>query len=132
MPVLGGDGLEGIEEAGAIAEGVYLSSAYLPTLNTPSNRAFLQAYRRKFPGAGLPNQPAAATYDAVYLLRDVLIEAGTDRKAVRRALARVGSEAPAFTGVTGTVAFDMRGDVPNQTVYIGIVQDGEVRLASSQ
>jgi branched-chain amino acid transport system substrate-binding protein len=132
MPVLGGDGLEGIEEAGAIAEGVYLSSAYLPTLSTPANRAFLQAYRKKFPSAGVPNQPAAATYDAVYLLRDVLIEAGTEREAVRRALARVGSQAPAFTGVTGTVAFDMRGDVPNQTVYIGMVQDGEVRLASDR
>jgi len=27
-------------------------------------------------------------------------------------------------------AFDMRGDVPNQAVYIGMVRDGEVRLAS--
>jgi branched-chain amino acid transport system substrate-binding protein len=130
MPVLGGDGLEGIEEAGAIADGVYLSSAYLPTLATPANRAFLQAYRKKFPGTGLPNQPAAATYDAVYLLRDVIAKAGPEREAVRRALAKVGTGAPAFRGVTGTVAFDMRGDVPNQAVYIGIVQDGQVSLAS--
>ena len=34
MPVLGGDGLEGIHEAGALAEGVYLSSAYFPNLPT--------------------------------------------------------------------------------------------------
>jgi branched-chain amino acid transport system substrate-binding protein len=132
MPVLGGDGLEGIEEAGAIADGVYLSSAYLPTLETPANRAFVQAYRRKFPGAGLPNQPAAATYDAVYLLRDVISRAGPKREAVRRALAQVGASAPAFKGVTGTVAFDMRGDVPNQAVYIGVVRDGGVRLAGKQ
>jgi branched-chain amino acid transport system substrate-binding protein len=132
MPVLGGDGLEGIEEAGAIADGVYLSSAYLPTITTPANRAFLQAYRRKFPSAGLPNQPAAAAYDAVYLLRDVIAKAGTKRKDVRRALAQVGSSAPAFTGVTGTVAFDMRGDVPKQAVYIGVVRDGAVRLAGGQ
>lgn len=132
MPVLGGDGLEGIEEAGAIADGVYLSSAYLTTLDTPANRAFLQAYRRKFPSAGLPNQPAAATYDAVYLLRDVIARAGTDREAVRRELAKVGSASPAHKGVTGTVAFDGRGDVPNQPVYIGVVQDGAVRLAGGQ
>jgi branched-chain amino acid transport system substrate-binding protein len=132
MPVLGGDGLEGIEEAGAIADGVYLSSAYLPTITTPANRAFLQAYRKKFPSAGLPNQPAAAAYDAVYLLRDVIAKAGTERKDVRRALAQVGSSAPAFTGVTGTVAFDMRGDVPKQAVYIGVVRDGAVRLAGGQ
>jgi branched-chain amino acid transport system substrate-binding protein len=129
MPVLGGDGLEGIEEAGAIAEGVYLSSAYLPTLATPANRAFIQAYRKKFPGAGLPNQPAAATYDAVYLLRDVIAKAGPKRADVRRVLAQVGSGTPAFKGVTGTVAFDQRGDVPKQAVYIGVVQDGTVRLA---
>jgi branched-chain amino acid transport system substrate-binding protein len=132
MPVLGGDGLEGIEEAGAIAEGVYLSSAYLPTLETPANRAFLQAYRKKYPGAGLPNQPAAATYDAVYLLREVIAKTGPEREAVRRELARVGTGAPAFRGVTGTVAFDARGDVPNQTVYIGVVRDGRVRLARGQ
>jgi branched-chain amino acid transport system substrate-binding protein len=129
MPVLGGDGLEGIEEAGAIADGVYLSSAYLPTLASPANRAFVQAYRKKFPGAGLPNQPAAATYDAVYLLRDVISKAGPKREAVRRALSQVGSHTPAFKGVTGMVAFDMRGDVPNQIVYIGVVRDGGVRLA---
>jgi branched-chain amino acid transport system substrate-binding protein len=132
MPVLGGDGLEGIEEAGAIADGVYLSAAYLPTLSTPSNRTFLQAYRKKFPGTGLPNQPAAATYDAVYLLREVFAKAGSKRADVRRVLSQVGTTQPAFKGVTGTVAFDMRGDVPNQAVYIGLVRDGEVRLASHQ
>ena len=132
MPVLGGDGLEGIEEAGALAEGVYLSSAYLPTLATAANKTFLKAYRKKFPTAGLPNQPAAATYDAVYLLRDVIARAGTKRQAVRRELARVGSGAPAFRGVTGVVAFDAKGDVPNQAVYIGVVHNGAVRLAGAQ
>jgi branched-chain amino acid transport system substrate-binding protein len=132
MPVLGGDGLEGIEEAGAIADGLFLSSAYLPTIASPSNRAFIQAYHKKFPTAGLPNQPAAATYDAVYLLRDVMGRVGAEREAVRRELAQVGSGAPAFQGVTGTVAFDARGDVPNQAVYIGVVHDGAVRLAGGQ
>jgi ABC-type branched-subunit amino acid transport system substrate-binding protein len=101
-------------------------------LGTAPNRAFLQAYRKKFPGAGLPNQPAAATYDAVYLLRDVFARAGSKRADVRRTLAQIGTGLPAFRGVTGTVAFDMRGDVPNQAVYIGVVRDGEVRLASHQ
>jgi branched-chain amino acid transport system substrate-binding protein len=132
IPVLGGDGLEGIEEAGAIADGVYLSSAYLPSIASPANRGFLQAYRKKYPGAGLPNQPAAATYDAVYLLRDVIQRVGPDRADVRQELAQIGTGSPAFTGVTVTVAFDMRGDVPNQPVYIGIVRDGGVHLASGR
>jgi branched-chain amino acid transport system substrate-binding protein len=132
MPILGGDGLEGIEGAGALAEGVHLSSAYLPTLATAANKTFLRAYRKKYPAAGLPNQPAAATYDAVYLLRDVIARAGPKRSAVRRELARVGGASPAFRGVTGTVAFDAKGDVPNQSVYIGVVHGGAVRLAGGQ
>jgi branched-chain amino acid transport system substrate-binding protein len=129
IPVLGGDGLEGIHEAGALAEGVYLTSAYFPNLPTEGNRRFVSAYRRKYPGAGIPNQPAAAAYDAVYLLRDVIGRVGTDRQAVRRALAGVGSATPPFEGVTGTVAFDAAGDVPNQNVYIGLVRNGNVELA---
>ncbi len=129
VPVLGGDGLEGIEGAGALAEGVYLTSSYFPTLTTAANRKFVEAYRRKFPDAGMPNQPAAATYDAVYLLRDVIARAGTDRQAVSRELAAVGSKAPPFQGVTGTVAFDAAGDVPTQKVYVGMVRGGAVEVA---
>ncbi len=129
IPIVGGDGLEGIHEAGALAEGVYLSSAYFPDLPTAANRRFVEAYRRKYPLAGIPNQPAAATYDAVYLLRDVIARAGSDRAAVRRALATVGSATPPFEGVTGTVAFDAAGDVPNQNVYIGLVRNGRVIVA---
>jgi len=128
VPILGGDGLEGIEEAGALAEGVYLTSAYFPTIPTGANRKFVEAYRRKYPGAGMPNQPAAATYDAIYLLSQVIARAGTDRQAVRRALAGVGSETPPFEGVTGVVAFDALGDVPAQNVYIGRVHAGAVEV----
>jgi branched-chain amino acid transport system substrate-binding protein len=130
VPVLGGDGLEGIEGAGALAEGVYLTSSYFPTLPTGANRRFVDAYRRKYPGAGMPNQPAAATYDAIHLLRSVIARAGTDRQAVRRALAGVGSETPAYEGVTGVVAFDAAGDVPDQNVYVGRVHDGTVEVAN--
>ena len=129
IPVLGGDGLEGIEAAGALAEGVYLTSSYFPTLTTESNQKFVEAYQRKFPDAGMPNQPAAATYDAIYLLRDVIARVGTERQAVRQALAQVGTGTPAFEGVTGTVKFDAAGDVPDQNVYIGLVRGGAVEVA---
>ncbi len=128
VPVLGGDGLEGIQEAGALAEGVYLTSAYFPNLRTDANQRFVDAYRRKYPDAGFPNQVAAATYDAVYLLRDVIARAGSERESVRRALAGVGSATPPFEGVTGTVAFDAAGDVPNQNVYVGLVRHGDVEV----
>ncbi|MBA3498702.1 MAG: ABC transporter substrate-binding protein [Gemmatimonadales bacterium] len=130
MPVLGGDGLEGIQEAGALAEGVYLSSPYFPSIPSAPNRRFVEAFRRKYPSAGMPNQPAAAAYDAVYLLRDVIAKVGGGRAAVRGALASVGSVAPPHEGVTGTVAFDGNGDVPNQSVYIGLVRSGAVEVVN--
>lgn len=129
VPVMGADGLEGIEHAGALAEGTYESAAYFPMLNTAANRRFLDAWHRKYPDAGDPNQPAAATYDAVYLLRDVIARAGTDRESIRRALAEVGTATPAFEGVTGRIAFDSAGDVPTRQVYIGLVKNGQVVLA---
>jgi ABC-type branched-subunit amino acid transport system substrate-binding protein len=107
---------------------VYLSSPYFPSIPSAPNRRFVEAFHRKYPSAGMPNQPAAATYDAVYLLRDVIAQVGGDRAAVRRALAGVGSVTPAHEGVTGTVAFDGNGDVPNQNVYIGMVRRGAVEV----
>jgi branched-chain amino acid transport system substrate-binding protein len=132
VPFMGGDGLEGIEEAGPLAEGTYVSAAYLPGVNSPKNHQFTVSYRRKYPDAGLPNQPAAATYDVVYLLRDVIGSAGTKRKAIREAVAAIGRGEPAFEGVTGKIAFDENGDVPDQRVIIGIVHGGNVQPAGGQ
>jgi branched-chain amino acid transport system substrate-binding protein len=126
MPVLGGDGLEGIEAAGPLSDGVYLSSPYFPSIPSDANRRFVEAFRRKY--RAVPNQPAAATYDAIYILRNVIAHAGPGRANVRRALAMVGSVTPPYDGVTGTVAFDANGDVPNQNVYIGQVQHGAITV----
>ena len=131
MPVLGGDGLEGIQEAGALAEGVYLSSPYFPSIPDRANRRFVEAFRRKYPDAGAPNQPAAGD------LRRDLPAARRHRpgraRAARRSAARWPASArvtPPFEGVTGTVAFDAIGDVPNQNVYIGLVQHGAVEVVN--
>ncbi len=132
MPMLGGDGLEGIQDAGALAEGVYLSSPYFPAIPTEANRRFVEAFRSEYPDAGLPNQTAAGAYDAVYLLREVIARVGTDREAIRRALAGVGTATPAFEGVTGTVAFEQAGDVSTQNVYIGMVRRGAVVVQGDQ
>jgi branched-chain amino acid transport system substrate-binding protein len=132
MPVLGGDGLDGIQEAGSLADGVYYSSSYFANIPTDANRRFVEAYRAKYPEAAPPNQTAAATYDAVYLLKEVIAKAGPDREAIRRALDGVGTKTPAFEGVTGTVAFDASGDASTQNVYIGLVRRGAVEVQGAQ
>lgn len=125
-PFLGGDALEGIEESGALAEGTFVSNAYLASFDTPKNRAFVLDYLRKYPSALPPNQPAAATFDILYLLRDVIQRVGTSRKAIRDAVAAIGLVAPPFEGVTGEIAFDVNGDVPRQRVIIGRVSQGRM------
>ncbi len=127
IPFLGGNALEGLEEAGSLAEGSYITNAYLPSLDTPQNHRFVQAYARKYPTALPPNQPAAATYDILHMLTDAMRRAGTDRVKLRDAVADIGRGAPPYQGVTGEIAFDEHGDVPKQRVIIGRVEGGRIR-----
>jgi branched-chain amino acid transport system substrate-binding protein len=124
-PVLGGDALTGIEADGALAEGVRVSSAYLPDRHDERNAAFVADYARAYPGQR-PDHRGAGAYDAVLLLARTFAEVGTSRRSVRDDLARVGHGRPAFEGVTGAIAFDSSGDVPAKTVVIGVVRDGRL------
>ena len=132
VPILGGDGLDGIEDAGSFSDGVYVSTAYLPTLNTEANRKLLEAYRQKFPLGNPLDYSAAATYDIVYLLKGALARAGTDHRALRDAVAAIGRTQPPFTGVTGSIAFDENGDVPNLDILMGVVRNGTIRPVEEQ
>lgn len=129
VPVLGSRGLEGIEQAGPVAEGVYLSQPYLPSLGSAANRRFVEAYRRRYPTAEPPNQTAAATYDAVRLLAAAIARAGTDRAAVRRALREIGTATPPFEGATGRVWFDPTGGLHAAQVSVAVVRGGVLRPA---
>lgn len=131
MPVIGGDALAGIETDGALAEGVYLTSSYLPDAPGPRNAAFLRAYAAAA-GGQRPDHRAAGAYDAVYLIADAIRSAGSRRSAIREALAQVGHSRPAYEGVTGRITFDERGDVPDKTVLVGLVRDGRIVLAANQ
>lgn len=131
LPLLGADGLEGIEGTDATREAIYESAAYLPTIATAANRRFVDAWRAKYPDAPLPNQPAAATYDAVRLLAEAMRESGTDRAAVRRGL-MAHNPSHTFEGASGRIAFDSLGDVPDREVYIAVARDGALQLAGQQ
>lgn len=127
-PVMGGDGIAGLEGAGAPAEGVLISTAYLPDRPGARNAAFVHAYRAAHQNRD-PDHRGAAAYDAIHLLARALTEAGADRTRLRDYLAGVGTSTPAFEGVTGRIAFDEHGDVPDKAVVIGVVRGG--RLVSA-
>lgn len=124
-PTIGGDALTGIEAAGGLAEGVRVSSAYLSDRPGERNAVFVAAYARAYEGQR-PDHRGAGAYDIVQLLARVVTAVGTDRRAVRDRIARIGRDLPAYEGVTGTIAFDARGDVPAKSVVVGVVRDGRI------
>lgn len=125
VPVMGGDALTGIQSEGALAEGVYLTSNYLPELDGDRNARFLRAYQAAS-GGELPDHRGAGAYDAIYLIAQAIADGGPSRRAIRDALAAVGSTRPAYQGVTGRIAFDERGDVPEKGVVVGVVRGGRI------
>ena len=129
--VLGGDALSGIETAAPLAEGVRLSTAYLVDRPGVRNDRFVEAYSRAYPGER-PDHRGAGAYDIVHLLGTVFADVGTDRRAIRDRVARIGMDAPAFEGVTGTIAFDARGDVPAKSVVLGAVRGGRLVTEAAQ
>lgn len=143
-PILGADGLTNLREAGSIAEGVYVTSAFLPDRPTEEARRFVDAYVQRY--GELPDHRGAMTYDAIRLLARVLREIDasstlgtqpsmretvTVRRAIRDYLAGVGTSTPAFEGVSGTISFDENGDVAGKDVAVGVVRNGRIVTASS-
>lgn len=54
----------------AAAEGIYVTTPYVPQSSAPRNGAFVQAYQAKY--GKQPESGAAGGYDAMYLLADAL------------------------------------------------------------
>jgi branched-chain amino acid transport system substrate-binding protein len=129
-PVIGGDALTGIE-AVALAEGLRVSSAYLPDRQDERNATFVADYARAYGGAR-PDHRAAGAYDIVYLLARAIGDAGHGRRAIRNYLAQVGRRKAPFEGVTGTIAFDANGDVPGKEVVLGVIRSGRLLTESER
>ena len=127
-PILGADGLLGVEEAGEVSEGVFVSTPFLPDMPLAATQRFVAAYRERYGTA--PDAYAALTYDALYLVVQAVREAGTDRTAIRDYIAQVGGDEAAYEGVTGRIAFDQNGDVEGKPVVIGVIRDGAVVTAA--
>ena len=118
-PILGADGLTGVKDGGPVAEGVYVSSAFLPDRPSPKAQTFVQAYRQR--NNELPDHRGAMTYDVLYMLKEAIERAGTDRRALRDYVA-----AMKFEGVSGNIEFDRNGDVKGKEVAVGVVRGGQL------
>lgn len=90
-------------EIGADAcDGHVSSSVYFASIDNPRNKAFVEAYRQRFPNAGLTSADAESSYLAVHLLARAIRTAGySDLASVRRALPTTSIAAP-----QGTVKID--------------------------
>lgn len=113
---------------GADAEGIFLSASYVTGIDSPANKAFLAAMKKKF-GAELktPNDLSVPEYEGVYLYKAAVEKAGsTETAAVLKALPTVS-----FEGPRGVIAMSKQHHAP-LTMYLGQVQkDGSVAVVAS-
>ncbi len=87
---------------GANVEGIFGRSAWEATIDTPANRAFVQAYRTRF--NRVPSYHSAAAYAAGQLYDAAIKVKGADRKAIRDHLASASIET-----VLGTFRANAKG-----------------------
>jgi branched-chain amino acid transport system substrate-binding protein len=126
-PILGSDGLTGLKDMGPVAEGVFVSSAFLPDRPAQEAQRFVTSYRQRT--QKLPDHRGAMTYDVMYLLSAAIEHAGTDRQAVRDYVASIGNGRDGHRGVSGLIQFDEKGDVRGKEVSVGVVRGGQLVTA---
>ena len=113
---------------GADATGIFIAASYITGIDSPENKAFLDAMAAKF-GDKLetPNDLSVPQYEAVYLYKAAVEMAGTtDAEAVIDALGKVS-----FTGPRGTLTMNKQRHTP-LTMYLGqVAEDGTVEVIQS-
>lgn len=108
-----------LRSQGEAAEGVIGALHYLPSLDTPENKAFVAAYQAAHPDT-LPSEYVVAGYDAGRLLLGALEGGAAGRAALAQALPKV-----AYTGPRGPLEIDPATNNIVQNVYIfETVKDG--------
>jgi branched-chain amino acid transport system substrate-binding protein len=105
----GADGLDDdIMRKNPDAEGLFVTTPFLPDKAPPQAKGFLEAYKKKYDIE--PNWFAANTYDAMGMALAAIKEVGQDREKIRAWLAAKTSADTAYVGVTGKTYFDENGD----------------------
>lgn len=119
--LLGGDGIQSpefIKLAAADAEGVYASSPGQPLALMPGGNDFSQRFSAKY---GIVQIYSPYAYDATRAMIDAMKRA--DSAAPAKYLPELAKTN--FSGVTGPIAFDEKGDIQGGAVTVYQVQGGE-------
>jgi branched-chain amino acid transport system substrate-binding protein len=102
------------------AEGLAINTEFNADDPAPVVRNFVAMYQKLHPGEK-PEPYHATTYDAARMILAAIEKAGTDRDAIRDALAATRT----FAGVTGTFSFnEQREREAKDQVYL-VVKDGK-------
>lgn len=103
---------------GASSEGIYAAVPYASTMDTPKNKAFVEAYVARYKEA--PGKYSAAGYNAINILADAINRAGsTDAEKIREALTKTN-----YDGPNGNFKFDAKGQASGFNVVLVQLQKG--------
>ena len=118
VPFIGGDGWDGLTEvAGDEVLNGYYSNHYAADSDSPVVQKFIKAFEKKYNEK--PNAFATLGYDAMYMLKDAIVKAGTtDAAKVRDAL-----EATDRDYVTGHIKFDSKRNPIKSAVMIKMIKE---------
>jgi branched-chain amino acid transport system substrate-binding protein len=127
-PMLAGDGVcspEFIKLAGDAASVMTCSMAGEAVEKLAKGEEFKQKYKAKFNAEVQVYSPYS--YDAVYVIAEAIKRAGkADRASITAAM-----PATNYTGLTGTIAFDEKGDIKNGAISMFKVKDGKLEYIST-
>ncbi len=109
-----------VKAEGEAAVGVTTSLHYVPTLDTPENKAFVEAFNAAY--GRVPSEFAVQGYDAAMTLMAAIDSGATDREALAAALPKVK-----YVGPRGPLEIDPATNNLVQNVYIyETVMDGDM------
>ncbi len=122
--LLGADGLHSIDLikiGGEATEGMLITVPFLMELGDDNTKAFVARYQAKYNED--PDSWSALSYDAVGTVLTAIERVGTNRRAVRDAVAAMDSPETGYQGVTGVSYFDAQGDT-RKPVHVATIRDG--------
>lgn len=116
-----------LELAGDAANGLYLSTTFMPTSPEPHVQNFVKEYEAAYEAS--PNMFAAQAFDAVGIMLEAVVRAyNNDPKVTRESVRDELAATKDFKGVTGSTTFDPETREPVKSLARMQVKDGSFAL----